>query len=156
MPAAVLAQTFSGSVQPEWIDYNGHMSEAFYVLVFGYASDGLYAQLGLDESYRVSQRRSLYTAEAHINYLREVGLGGPLLVRSQLLERGGKTLRFCHTLYSGDTLLAFTELLAVLVDTDSGRAVRFEQPLLGALEEMLSEHQRVELPEWVQRRVGQR
>ena len=29
-------------VRPEWIDYNGHLSEAYYVLVFGNATDALY------------------------------------------------------------------------------------------------------------------
>ncbi len=35
----ILAHTYEGPVKPEWIDYNGHMSEAFYVLVFGYETD---------------------------------------------------------------------------------------------------------------------
>ena len=26
-------------VQPAWIDYNGHLSEAYYVLLFGFALD---------------------------------------------------------------------------------------------------------------------
>ena len=26
-------------VRPEWIDYNGHLSEGYYVVVFGFATD---------------------------------------------------------------------------------------------------------------------
>jgi acyl-CoA thioesterase FadM len=29
-------------VRPEWVDYNGHMSEAYYVLIFGDATDAFY------------------------------------------------------------------------------------------------------------------
>ena len=32
-------------VRPEWIDYNGHLSEAYYVLVFGHATDAVMHRL---------------------------------------------------------------------------------------------------------------
>ncbi|MEM7278404.1 MAG: thioesterase family protein, partial [Pseudomonadota bacterium] len=42
------------SVLPEWIDFNGHMNVAYYVLAFDLAIDGLWLQLGLTEEYRES------------------------------------------------------------------------------------------------------
>ncbi|NEE34610.1 thioesterase, partial [Streptomyces sp. SID7982] len=53
---------FHRTVRPEWIDYNGHMSEAFYVLVFGYATDAMMIETGLHAGYRESTGCSLYTA----------------------------------------------------------------------------------------------
>ena len=38
-------------VRPEWIDYNGHLSEAYYVLVFGHATDAVMGRLGMTPEY---------------------------------------------------------------------------------------------------------
>ncbi|MFE4722958.1 thioesterase family protein, partial [Streptomyces sp. NPDC056728] len=63
------------TVRAEWIDYNGHMSEAFYVLVFGHATDALMIETGLHSGYRESTGCSLYTVESHLRYLRDVPEG---------------------------------------------------------------------------------
>src|SRR5699024_9183557 len=46
-------------VSEDWVDYNGHMSEAFYVLVFGFATDQVMDHLGLDADYRAESKASL-------------------------------------------------------------------------------------------------
>uniref|UniRef100_UPI0018E587F0 thioesterase family protein n=1 Tax=Nocardiopsis sp. TNDT3 TaxID=2249354 RepID=UPI0018E587F0 len=67
-----MSATLTQRLRPEWIDYNGHLSEAYYVLVFGFATDALMDRVGLDAAYRERSGRSLYTVEAHVRYLREV------------------------------------------------------------------------------------
>ena len=42
---------WSEDVRPEWIDYNGHLSEAYYVLVFGHATDAVMVRLGMTPEY---------------------------------------------------------------------------------------------------------
>ncbi|WP_370739751.1 thioesterase family protein [Streptomyces sp. EN23] len=126
---------FHRTVRPEWIDYNGHMSEAFYVLVFGYATDAMMIETGLHAGYRESTGCSLYTAESHVRYLREVAEGAHLTVRTRLLGVDAKKARFCHELYVVDAPddapgpeaapVATTELLALHVDQRAGRTVPF-------------------------------
>ena len=62
-------------VQDAWIDYNGHLSEAYYVLVLGHATDAVMDAIGLGPEYRAANDASLYTVEAHIRYLDEVSPG---------------------------------------------------------------------------------
>ena len=38
MPALT---TYTTQVQPAWVDYNGHLRDAFYLLIFSYATDAL-------------------------------------------------------------------------------------------------------------------
>jgi len=45
---------FETEVKPEWIDYNGHMNVAYYVLAFDHAIDDFYGRLGLGEAYAPS------------------------------------------------------------------------------------------------------
>lgn len=109
-------------VQPDWIDYNGHLSEAYYVLAFGHATDAVMAAVGLGEEYRGASGASLFTVEAHVRYLDQVGSSDTLEVRSSVLGAGTKTLHLWHELWVQDRLRATEEVLGVHVDVASGRA----------------------------------
>jgi len=60
------------AISPEWIDYNGHLRDAYYCLILSYASDALMDRLGMDEAYRKRTSYTLYTLEMHVHYLHEV------------------------------------------------------------------------------------
>lgn len=102
-------------VLPEWIDYNGHLSEAYYVLVFGHATDAVMDGVGLGPEYRTAHDASLYTLEAHVRYLDEVSLGDDLEVRSSVIGATGKLLWLWHEMYAGGRLRATEEVLGVHV-----------------------------------------
>ncbi|MGW1211934.1 thioesterase family protein [Streptomyces sp. NPDC002499] len=126
---------FRETVRPEWIDYNGHMSEAFYVLVFGFATDALMESTGLDPAYRERTGCSLYTVEAHVRYLQDVPVEARLAVRTRVLGAAGKKVRLTHEMYvvadpsaepgADAEPVATTELLALHVDQAAGRATAF-------------------------------
>ncbi|MGY0020117.1 thioesterase family protein [Streptomyces sp. YJ-C3] len=127
------------TVRPEWIDYNGHMSEAFYVLAFGHATDALMIETGLHSGYRESTGCSLYTVESHIRYLRDVPEGAHLAIRTRVLGVAAKKARFTHEMYvvpddsaepdADAAPVATTELLALHVDQKAGRATEFPEPV---------------------------
>jgi acyl-CoA thioester hydrolase len=128
--------SYRDKVRPEWIDYNGHLSEPFYVMVFGFATTNLMAVTGIDERYRAETGGSLYTVEAHVRYLREVGPDAELLVTTWTLSVGEKKLRLCHEMTVGDTLVATEELLALHV-ADS-RATPFPEHIAVRLRKLLA------------------
>ena len=41
-----------GVVRPEWLDYNGHMNVAYYVLAFDHACDSFLDHIGMTYAYR--------------------------------------------------------------------------------------------------------
>jgi len=102
-------------VRPEWIDYNGHLSEPYYVLVFGDATTALMERTGMDAGYRDATGCSLYTVEAHVRYLREIGPDAPLEVTTRVLGRDAKRLRLWHELRSAGRLCATEELMCLHV-----------------------------------------
>lgn len=63
---------FRTGIQAEWIDYNAHLRDAYYSLIFSLATDALMDRIGLDEAYRKRTQNTLYTLEMHIHYLHEV------------------------------------------------------------------------------------
>ncbi|TCK22920.1 thioesterase family protein [Pseudonocardia endophytica] len=106
------------TVRDEWIDYNGHLSEPYYVLVFGDATTELMERTGMDAGYRSATGCSLYTVEAHVRYLHEIGPGALLEVTTRVLGRDAKRLRIWHELYSGGRLAATEELMTLHVGPD--------------------------------------
>lgn len=137
------------TVRPEWIDYNGHLSEAYYVLVFGYATDALMDRVGLDEAYRTSTGCSLYTVEAHVRYLREVGADAELSVSTAVVDAGRKKARLCHEMSVDGELAATEEILGVHVDARQSRAVAFPDAVLWELEAL-----RTPAPEYAGAAIG--
>jgi len=140
--------TSSGPVQAQRIDYNGHMSEAFYVLVFGFATDAFYESIGAGEEFRTRNKCSIYTLEAHINYLQEVAEGVPLRVSTQLLDADQKRMRLFHNLYRSDTgeHLACTELMLLYVDMNTHRAATFPDELNTTITTLCKQHAQLPQP----------
>ena len=118
-------------VRPEWIDYNGHLSQPDYVLVFGDATTALMDIAGLGPGYRERTGASLYTVEAHVRYLREVGPDAELVVTTSVLSVGAKKVRICHELHVDGALAATEELLCLHVS--GGRATPFPDDVAAAL-----------------------
>lgn len=111
--------TWTEKVRPEWIDYNGHLSEAYYVLVLGHATDEVIATVGLGPKYRESTGASLFTVEAHVRYLDQVSGSEQLEVRSWAIGATSKLLWIWHELWVAGTLRATEEVLGVHVNGDA-------------------------------------
>ena len=76
-PIPAPLRLYEATVRPQWVDYNGHMSEWCYLLVMGDSSDAFFRYVGIDDAYRAAGR-SLYTVETHLRNLREVAEGDRL------------------------------------------------------------------------------
>jgi len=124
----------AAAVPPEWLDYNGHVSEWCYLLLVGDAADAFFRYVGIDEAYRAAGH-SLYTAETHLHHLREAALGDRLAVPLQVLDVGPKSLHLFHTVLDEATgePVATAEQLLVHVDMAAGRAVPMPAALHGRL-----------------------
>ena len=114
----------SSSVRPEWIDYNGHVRDAYYGLIASEATDALMDRLGLDAAYRTRTGATLYTVEMHLHFLEEVK-------RTDTVEVGVHILGFDHKRIhaafdigrSGSTKAAATvEMMLLHVRQQPGRA----------------------------------
>ena len=112
-------------VRDEWIDYNGHLSEPYYVLVFGHATDAVMEHIGLEPEHRARAGNSLFTVEAHVRYLDQVPAGVDLEVQSALIGATDKLLWIWHELRVDGTLRSTEEVLGVHVDTTVGRSSPF-------------------------------
>ncbi|MEU6139619.1 thioesterase family protein [Streptomyces sp. NPDC047081] len=114
------------TVSPAWVDYNGHLSESCFLLVFGDSSDAFFRWVGVDEAYRAAGH-SLYTAETHLHHLGEAAEGDPLRLTLHILDVDDKRLHLFHAMYheTSGGLLATAEQMLLHVDTEAGRVTPF-------------------------------
>jgi acyl-CoA thioester hydrolase len=134
-----LLPTWSGVVEPQWVDYNGHLNDAYYMVIFSYATDGLMAHIGLDAEGRAATGHTMYTLEVHLNYVREVHEGVAVEVRTQILGVDAKRVHLFHTLYRQDdgTLLGTNEQMLANIDASNAQAGPKTAPFVAAVAERL-------------------
>ena len=77
---------YRAKILPDWIDFNGHLRDAYYGLVASYAVDDVMDHLGLDAAYRERTHCTLYTLEEHLHYLHEVKSSDDLAVVTSIFD----------------------------------------------------------------------
>ena len=91
--------TYRPVMQPEWIDYNGHLRDAYYGLIFSYAIDELMDTVGIDEAYRQRTRNTLYSMEMHIYFLREIKRDDDIVVKMSVIGADKKRIHLSAALH---------------------------------------------------------
>jgi carnitine 3-dehydrogenase len=149
-------QLHSPTVLPQWVDYNGHMSESCFLLVFGDSSDAFFRFIGIDETYRDVGGHSLYTVETHIHNIREASEGEPLRLTLQLLDADDKRLHIFHTMHHAETgdILATGEQMLVHVDMAQGRSAPMPPDLLARVNAVLQAHSALPRPKQAGASIG--
>lgn len=135
MPAAPLYET---PIAADWIDYNGHLRDAYYGLILSLATDALMDRLGLDAPYRERTRCTLYTVEMHIHYLREVRQSDGVAVSAVILGSDAKRIHVALQLVcKGQTEPAATAeiMLLHIKQGDRPATAPFPAPILRAIEQ---------------------
>lgn len=143
-------------VRPEWIDSNGHMNLAYYVVVFDLATDKLYKILGIGDDYRESTGNSCFTAETHTIYERELRLGERLRVHTWLLGSDTKRLHYFHELFHTETSerSAAQELMALHIDMRVRRVSPFPDAQRAALASAVARFAPKQPPKGLGRRIA--
>jgi acyl-CoA thioester hydrolase len=111
-------------VAADWLDYNGHMNDAAYAIVFSRSVDALMDRIGIDAATRKSERRTLFTAQTMLHYFSEAGEGDSLTISCHLLEHDDKRLRVWLDMTGGPQgeRLAASEQLLLSIDQSGSNA----------------------------------
>jgi acyl-CoA thioester hydrolase len=129
-------------VAPEWIDYNGHLRDAYYSLIVSLATDALMDRLGLDEAYRARTRCTLYTLEMHMHFLREVKKTDVVDVSVRILGTDRKRIHAAFDMRCGryPDAVASAELMLLHVHQgDEPKAQAFPPEVIEALARVAEE-----------------
>ena len=147
---------YRATVPAEWIDYNGHMMDGNYAIAFSQTTDAFMDAIGLDAAYRDATHCTIYTAEMHIVFLREVKKGAPLRASTQLLGHDARRMHVFHALYhDGEGYLAATsEQMLLHVDQAQGRVAAMPEMVLKRLGAIAEEQANLPRPPQAGRVIG--
>jgi carnitine 3-dehydrogenase len=141
-------------VRPEWVDYNGHMTDSRYLQVFGDATDALLRAVGVDDAYRQSGR-AFYTVETHVLHKAEALALDSLYVTTRILALDDKRVHLAHSLSRrrDERLIATGEQLYLHVNRTAGKAAPMDAAMRERLDSIRAAHAHVPEPAGFSRRL---
>jgi acyl-CoA thioester hydrolase len=144
------------TVLPEWLDWNGHMNVAFYVLAFDQASGAFMRNMGLGRNYVESKSGMTFVLETHVTYDREMRGGAPMRFATQLLGRDAKRVHLFHEMFHAEQgyLAATNETIVMNIDYISRRSAPWPVQAADRLEEIWSMHEGLPHPAKAGRVMG--
>jgi acyl-CoA thioester hydrolase len=144
------------TIDPAWIDYNGHLNMAFYNVLFDRGVDHVYDLLGIGVDYVRIKGGSCFTMEVHVNYLNELTVDDPIAVSFQLIDHDAKRLHFFQTMTNRSTgeLAATSEQLAMHVDMEARRSSEFPVDVMERISALAEAHASLAAPEQLGRVIG--
>ncbi|MEZ5812117.1 MAG: thioesterase family protein [Rhizobiaceae bacterium] len=142
-------------VEKDWIDYNGHMNMAYYNVLFDRCADQAFDRLGIGADYLRDRGLSIYTAEIHVCYLRELHLGDAVRCTFHLVDHDEKRLHVYQELSHVDGWLSATcEALSLHVDMSGPRVAAFPGDIAANVAAMAADHAAVPRPDRIGRTIG--
>ncbi|HEX6118062.1 MAG TPA: thioesterase family protein [Dongiaceae bacterium] len=159
MPIAAPLTTYRTAVKPEWVDYNNHLNDGYYMVLFSLGGvDEFMNRIGMSDAERRATKTTIYTVEAHINYLREVKLGEMVEIRCQLIGFDPKRFQLYLTMHTerlGDEIAAACEFMLLNIDNSSGepKSAPFRAEVATKLAEIMEAHRALPLPKFSGRAI---
>lgn len=141
-------------LESDWIDYNGHLNMAFYNVLFDRGCDFGFEALGMGPQYASEHKHTIYTAEAHVRYMREVHLGDRVHASFQILDYDEKRLHIFQELRHEDGWLSATsENITLHIDMGGPNVALFPADVFSKVEALAAQHANLPYPENAGRRI---
>ncbi|ACL55558.1 thioesterase family protein [Methylobacterium nodulans] len=137
------------AVEPDWIDYNGHLNMAYYHVLFDRAVDEAFGIVGLGPDYVVERQASYFAAEVHVRYRRELTRDDRVRVTLQLIDFDEKRLHFYSEIRHAQDgwVAASSENMSLHVDATTRRVSSFPDDIMANLAVMKASHARLPRPD---------
>ena len=143
-------------VEPDWIDYNGHMNMAYYHVLFDRAVDEAFGLVGLGQDYLAERNASFFAAEIHTLYRRELKMHDTVRSTLQLLDHDEKRIHYYMEIrHAAEGWTAATmEGLSLHVDMETRKVSPFPDEIAANLAVMKAAHARLARPPAQGRVIG--
>ena len=144
------------SIEPEWIDYNGHFNMAYYNVLFDRDSDVGLTFVGLGPAYVARTGNSYFTLEAHISYLRELHPQDKVRISTQILDFDSKRLHYVQSMHHAKEgwVACVTENIVMHVDLASKKSSPFPADVLEKIGIAHEAHRALPVPLQVGHKIG--
>lgn len=139
----------SVDVPVDWLDYNGHMNEAFYITAASLGFEAFVQYLGMDKDF-VANVASYFTLENHNVYMRECRQGDTLTSCGRLLDCDARFVHLYYDVYRGDMenqdIVFSMEQIKVLVDVHTRRSTALDPHMFARIQAIHEAHKALGVP----------
>ena len=153
-PAPFLSSVMQ--IEPQWIDYNGHLNMAYYNVMMDRAIDELWLTLGLGPAYRDERHGSTFTGECHVRYIREIHQGDPVQISIILLDADEKRIHTFEELRHATEgwLSATSENISLHIDMAARKVAAFPADIAERIRAVQAAHAKIPRPEGMGRKIA--
>ena len=143
-------------IEPQWIDYNGHLNMAYYNVLFDRAVDELWLQIGIGPGYLKERNNSTFTAECHVRYVREIHLGDPAQVSILVVAADEKRIQTYKELRHATEgwLSATSENMSLHMDMAARKVAPFPPDISANVRALAEAHAALERPPVIGRGIA--
>ncbi len=154
-----LTVVLRGTVKPAWVDYNGHMGDYAYGIVFSDAVTSFMDMIGVNEKHRRETLQTVYLLEWRISFLQECHEGQSFRVEQQLLDRDPKRFHGFYRMVdeaTGQELAICEKLLMYMQQQENAppKACNFPPEVAAKLEGYFQPQKEMSWPSWVGGKLG--
>lgn len=109
----------------DWIDQNGHMNVAYYLMAFDHAIGDVYEDIGIDYDRVAETGITTFAVDNHITYQNEVFANNRLRIETQLIAYDQKRWHWFQSMYHAEKnyLVATCEWLVLCMDLKARKVV---------------------------------
>ncbi len=144
-----------GRVLPEWIDLNGHMNVASYVMAFEVAVYALWERFGMPLAYQERSGNTTFAVETHTTYKRELGEGDAYIITAQVLAYDDKRVHSFLRMYDEKSafVAATIEWLGLHVAISDRRVVGWPEDVLRNIRDFVEAEPESPVPTEARRQI---
>lgn len=144
-------------VPKEWIDFNGHMNLAYYVMAFDHALDVfLDEKLAVGPSLAKASEQGPFVLQSHIHYLRELTIGDQFYCEFILLDGDAKRLHIAGTMSRkrDDAHVCVMEQIVINVSHETRRSTPYPREIQARILALIDQQKNIERPAQIGREIG--
>ena len=132
----------SQKVTKDWVDYNGHMNMAYYVLIFDQAWEVALEKFKMGENAAKSQQRSTMVVETNTKYINEVRENEEVDVNLIYFDHDKKRLHLKMEMNEKKTnkLSASMEWISLYIDLGKRKVTEFELDKIELMDNFIKEN----------------
>ena len=136
------------SVLPEWIDHNGHMNVAFYVMAFDESVGDILDFVGLTRAFKKRHNCGTFVGDFHIHYARELLQGAPIRITNQIIGYDRKRFHYCQQMFHAEEnfLAAQSEAITLHIDMATRRVAPMHDEIYDKVAALAAAHAQLPAP----------
>ena len=132
----------SQKIIKEWVDYNGHLNMAYYVLIFDQACEVMLEKFKMGSDSAKNEKRSTMVVETNTKYISEVKEDDELDVMLTFFDHDKKRLHLKLEIIKKKTKIisASIEWLSLYVNLETRKVTEFEMEKIKIMDDFISQN----------------